>query len=128
MPGQHGVEMGGTMRLGLWPCQLKPGTRAAAAYGTDLVQERHRHRFEVNNAYRDQLEAVGLVVSGASPDNHLAEIMEFQGPPVLCWRAVPPGASKPARTDRTRSSSISSRHRWSLSLKEPNAHFPSKEK
>jgi CTP synthase len=81
MPGQHGVEMGGTMRLGLWPCRLKPGTRAAAAYGSDLVQERHRHRFEVNNAYRDQLEAVGFVVSGASPDNHLAEIMEFRDHP-----------------------------------------------
>ncbi|MDQ3444270.1 MAG: CTP synthase [Chloroflexota bacterium] len=81
MPGQHGVEMGGTMRLGLWPCQLKPGTQAGHAYSGDLVQERHRHRFEVNNAYRGQLEAAGLVVSGASPDNHLAEIMEFEGHP-----------------------------------------------
>ena len=81
MPGQHGVEMGGTMRLGLWPCELKPGTHAADAYGASLVQERHRHRFEVNNAYRDQLEAAGLIVSGASPDNHLAEIMEFEGHP-----------------------------------------------
>jgi CTP synthase len=81
MPGQHGVEMGGTMRLGLWPCQLKPGTAAAEAYGTDFVQERHRHRFEVNNDYRAQLEAVGMTVSGASPDNHLAEIMEFKGHP-----------------------------------------------
>jgi CTP synthase len=81
MPGQHGVEMGGTMRLGLWPCQLKPGTKAADAYGTGIVQERHRHRFEVNNAYRDQLESAGMIVSGASPDNHLAEIMEFRDHP-----------------------------------------------
>ncbi len=81
MPGQHGVEMGGTMRLGLWPCELKPGTHAAEAYAVDMVKERHRHRFEVNNEYRDQLEEAGLVVSGASPDNQLAEIMEFRNHP-----------------------------------------------
>jgi CTP synthase len=73
--------MGGTMRLGLWPCQLKPGTIAREAYATSLVNERHRHRFEVNNAYRDQLEAAGLIVSGASPDNNLAEIMEYRDHP-----------------------------------------------
>ncbi len=81
MPGQHGVEMGGTMRLGLWPCELRPGTHAADAYATDHVMERHRHRFEVNNEYRDELERVGLVVSGASPDKQLAEIMEFSDHP-----------------------------------------------
>jgi CTP synthase len=81
MPGQHGVDMGGTMRLGLWPCQLLPGSVAQEAYGASLVNERHRHRFEVNNDYRAQLEAAGLIVSGASPDNHLAEIMEFRGHP-----------------------------------------------
>jgi CTP synthase len=81
MPGQHGVEMGGTMRLGLWPCELRPGTHAAEAYATDLVKERHRHRFEVNNEYRDRLEEAGLIVSGASPDNQLAEIMEFTDHP-----------------------------------------------
>lgn len=81
MTGQHGVEMGGTMRLGLWPCQLKEDTIASGAYGVDQVQERHRHRWEVNNTYREQLEEVGLVVSGASPDNNLAEIMELKGHP-----------------------------------------------
>jgi CTP synthase len=81
MPGQHGVEMGGTMRLGLWPCNLRSGTKAADAYGVDHVQERHRHRFEVNNAYRELFEEVGLIVSGASPDNNLAEIMEFRDHP-----------------------------------------------
>jgi CTP synthase len=81
MPGQHGVDMGGTMRLGLWPCQLLPGSVAQEAYGAGLVNERHRHRFEVNNDYRAQLEVAGLIVSGASPDNHLAEIMEFRGHP-----------------------------------------------
>jgi CTP synthase len=81
MPDQKGVQMGGTMRLGLWPCQLGPGTRAAAAYGEPLVNERHRHRFELNNAYRQQLADAGLIVSGASPDGRLAEIMELKDHP-----------------------------------------------
>jgi len=77
MPDQKDVEMGGTMRLGTWPCKLIPGTRAAAAYGTELVNERHRHRYEINNAYRDALAEGGLIVSGESPDGRLAEIMEL---------------------------------------------------
>jgi len=77
MPDQKDVEMGGTMRLGTWPCKLVPGTRAAAAYGAELVNERHRHRYEINNAYRDALEEGGLIVSGESPDGRLAEIMEL---------------------------------------------------
>jgi CTP synthase len=81
MPGQHGVDMGGTMRRGLWPCTLRPGTMAALAYGTDDVSERHRHRFEVSNAYRAQMEGAGMVVSGASPDGQLAEIMEITDHP-----------------------------------------------
>ncbi len=81
MPDQKDVEMGGTMRLGLWECRLEPGTRAAEAYDEGTVFERHRHRFEVNNAYRDQLAEAGLVVSGASPDGKLAEIMEFKDHP-----------------------------------------------
>jgi CTP synthase len=81
MPGQHGVEMGGTMRLGLWPCRLEPGTRTADAYGEPTVFERHRHRFEVNNGYRSRLAEAGLVVSGASPDGNLAEIMELRDHP-----------------------------------------------
>ncbi len=81
MPGQHGVEMGGTMRLGLWPCRLEPGTRAAAAYGEATVFERHRHRFEVSNAHRAMLAEAGLIVSGSSPDGQLAEIMELRDHP-----------------------------------------------
>ena len=81
MPDQKGVEMGGTMRLGLWPCRLEPGTKAAMAYGEGFVSERHRHRFEVNNAYREALADAGLVVSGASPDGRLAEIMELRDHP-----------------------------------------------
>ena len=77
MPDQKDVEMGGTMRLGHYPCQLVRGTRAAAAYGTDLIEERHRHRFEVNNAYREAFDEAGLIVSGQSPDGRLPEIMEL---------------------------------------------------
>ena len=81
MPGQHGVEMGGTMRLGLWPCKLLPGSKAAQAYGADLVEERHRHRFEVNNDYLPVLAEQGLIASGVSPDGKLVEIMELDGHP-----------------------------------------------
>jgi CTP synthase len=81
MPDQKGVEMGGTMRLGLWPCQLQPGTKSAAAYAVPEVSERHRHRFEVNNSFRGRLAAAGFIVSGASPDGELAEIMELEGHP-----------------------------------------------
>jgi CTP synthase len=81
MPDQKDVEMGGTMRLGLWPCRLLEGTRTAAAYSTPEVDERHRHRFEVNNAFRPRLADAGLIVSGASPDGHLAEIMELRDHP-----------------------------------------------
>jgi CTP synthase len=81
MPGQKGVDMGGTMRLGLWECRLQPDTRAGKAYGEPTVFERHRHRFEVNNAFRDELADAGLIVSGASPDGQLAEIMELKDHP-----------------------------------------------
>jgi CTP synthase len=81
MPDQKGVELGGTMRLGLWPCRLEPGTKAAEAYAVPEVSERHRHRFEVNNSFRRRLAEVGLIASGASPDGQLAEIMELEGHP-----------------------------------------------
>jgi CTP synthase len=70
------VDMGGTMRLGHWPCHLVPGTRAAAAYDAEFVMERHRHRYEINNDYRPILADCGLIVSGTSPDERLVEIME----------------------------------------------------
>ncbi len=75
------ADLGGTMRLGLYPCNLVPGTKAAAAYGTDQVRERHRHRFEFNNAYRERLQAAGLVISGLSPDGRLVEIIELRDHP-----------------------------------------------
>jgi CTP synthase len=69
-------DKGGTMRLGAYPCRLKPDTLARRAYGVADIFERHRHRYEFNNAYRDQLEAAGLVISGAAPDESLVEIVE----------------------------------------------------
>lgn len=84
MPDQHNVtEKGGTMRLGLYPCHLMPGTKASDAYQTDLVEERHRHRFELNNDFRSDLEAAGLVCSGVSPDNRLVEITEVKDHPFM---------------------------------------------
>ena len=77
MPDQVGVDLGGTMRLGRWPCEIVPGTLAAELYETDFVHERHRHRYEVNNAYRDVLSEAGMVFSGTSPDGRLVEIAEL---------------------------------------------------
>ncbi|MBL8897868.1 MAG: CTP synthase [Planctomycetes bacterium] len=74
-------EMGGTMRLGAYPCSLVPGTRAAAAYRSELVHERHRHRYEFNNAYREQFRALGLVASGVNTDSDLVEIVEITDHP-----------------------------------------------
>ena len=82
MPDQHSVlDMGGTMRLGIYPCILQPGTKAQAAYQTDAVDERHRHRFEFNNKYREMLSEAGLVFSGLSPDGRLVEISELRDHP-----------------------------------------------
>src|ERR687895_79124 len=81
MPDQIGVDMGGTMRLGHWPCQIVPGTLAEEVYGSGLVHERHRHRYEVNNAYREALADAGMVFSGTSPDGRLVEIAELKGHP-----------------------------------------------
>jgi CTP synthase len=82
MPDQRELEeKGGTMRLGLYPARLAPGSKAAAAYGEEVIYERHRHRFEVNNQYRQQLEASGMLLSGQSPDGRLVEIVELRDHP-----------------------------------------------
>ena len=81
MPDQIGVEKGGTMRLGHYPCQIVPGTLASEVYGGELVYERHRHRYEVNNGYRDALSQSGMVFSGTSPDGRLVEIAELKDHP-----------------------------------------------
>jgi CTP synthase len=85
MPDQEGLvrqkKYGGTMRLGAYPCVLAPGTIARNAYGKKNISERHRHRYELNNAYRAQLAKAGLVISGTSPDNSLVEIIELKNHP-----------------------------------------------
>jgi CTP synthase len=75
--------MGGTLRLGQFKCRLKKGTKAYAAYGTDEIIERHRHRYEFNNAFRKRLEEKGLVFSGEWPASGLMEIVEIKGHPFM---------------------------------------------
>jgi CTP synthase len=84
MPEQTSItDKGGTMRLGLYPCDLKAGSLAKAAYGVDQIEERHRHRFEFNNDYREQLEEAGMRLSGLSPDGRLVEIVEIKDNPFM---------------------------------------------
>ena len=82
MPEQNGVEnIGGTLRLGAYPCRLKPGTRAYDIYKSEEISERHRHRYEVNNDYRELLEKNGMVLSGLSPDGRIVEMIELSNHP-----------------------------------------------
>ena len=74
-------EKGGTMRLGAYPCVIKPETLTSGIYGTSEISERHRHRFEVNNSYREILESNGMILSGLSPDENLVEVMELKDHP-----------------------------------------------
>ncbi|MFY9865997.1 MAG: CTP synthase, partial [Trebonia sp.] len=94
-------DMGGTMRLGLYPASLQPGTIVSELYGgAATVEERHRHRYEVNNAYRDELEAAGLVFSGLSPDGRLVEFIELPRethPFFVATQAHPEFLSRPTR-------------------------------
>ena len=76
MPDQYGVKMGGTMRLGAYPCKVL-GKMMKQAYGKDLIQERHRHRFEFNNEYRKEFEKNGMIIAGTSPDGSLCEAVEY---------------------------------------------------
>ncbi|HZQ11158.1 MAG TPA: CTP synthase [Anaerolineae bacterium] len=77
------ADLGGTMRLGAYPCELEAGTKAQAAYGANTISERHRHRFEFNNEYREMLSEAGLVYSGQSPDHNLVEIAEMRDHPFM---------------------------------------------
>ncbi len=99
LPGQKDVsDMGGTMRLGAYPCQLKEGTKVHTAYGKDRIQERHRHRYEVNNAYREEYEQRGMVFSGISPDGKLVEIIEMVDHPwFVAVQFHPEFKSRPTR-------------------------------
>jgi CTP synthase len=94
------VDMGGTMRLGTYPARLEPGSIVWAAYGEELVYERHRHRYEVNNRYRARLEEAGLVASGTSPDGRLVEFVELRRdlhPFYVATQAHPEFKSRPDR-------------------------------
>jgi CTP synthase len=93
-------DMGGTMRLGSYPAKLREGSLVAEIYGSTTITERHRHRYEVNNAYRDRLEAAGLRISGTSPDSHLVEFVELDRelhPFFVATQAHPEFKSRPTR-------------------------------
>jgi CTP synthase len=98
MPDQRGVvDKGATMRLGAYPCVLKAGTRAADAYSSTEISERHRHRWEINNNYRDALERHGMVLSGLSPDGRLVEMIELpQHPYFVACQFHPEFKSRPS--------------------------------
>ncbi|WP_053361089.1 CTP synthase [Bacillus sp. FJAT-27251] len=99
LPEQKDIEdLGGTLRLGLYPCKLAPETKSAAAYGDTVVYERHRHRYEFNNEYREQMEEAGFVFSGTSPNGRLVEIIEVKDHPwfVAC-QFHPEFISRPTR-------------------------------
>jgi CTP synthase len=84
MPDQQDLaDLGGTMRLGLYPCQIRPETKAAYAYKKEVIQERHRHRFEFVNAYREEMDKAGMCFSGVSPDGRLVEIAELDNHPFM---------------------------------------------
>jgi CTP synthase len=99
LPEQKDIEdLGGTMRLGLYPCKLAEGSLAASCYEDELVYERHRHRYEFNNEYREQIEAAGLRISGTSPDGRLVEIVELPDHPwFLAVQFHPEFTSRPNR-------------------------------
>ncbi|MCI2048512.1 MAG: CTP synthase [Lachnospiraceae bacterium] len=97
MPDQNGItDIGGTLRLGSYPCHLTAGSLARRLYGTDNINERHRHRYEVNNEFRDALTAGGLVLSGQSPDGHIVEMCELPSHPFfIATQAHPEFKSRP---------------------------------
>ena len=91
------TDLGGTMRLGAFTARLQPGSRAASFYGAQEISERHRHRYEVNNDYRDPLREEGMLVSGTSPDGNLVEMIELPDAPLVRRHAVPPRAEVAAQ-------------------------------
>ena len=92
------TDLGGTMRLGIYPCRLVPGSKAEAAYGEPFVYERHRHRWEVANKYRNRLADAGMIVSGMSPDQRLVEMVEISDHPwFVATQAHPEFKSRPNR-------------------------------
>jgi CTP synthase len=125
-------DMGGTMRLGLYPCKLAPGSVAAKAYGGQPeVEERHRHRFELNNTYRASLERGGLRFSGISPDGQLVEIAEVEGHPFMVGSQFHPEfLSRPNRPHPLFTAFVDAatvygrKHTAQASDAHPNGHSP----
>ena len=99
MPDQINIyDKGGTMRLGAYPCTITPDTKAAQAYGSLQISERHRHRYEVNNDYREALADAGLCISGTSPDGRLVEMIEIPDHPwFVASQAHPEFKSRPTK-------------------------------
>jgi len=99
LPGQRGLtDKGGTMRLGAYPCRIKKGTLLSVAYGTEMVNERHRHRYEFNNKYRDEIEKAGMLFSGIYPEADLVEVVELKDHPwFLATQFHPEFKSRPNR-------------------------------
>ncbi len=99
LPGQNEYSMlGGTLRLGKYPCKLKENSKAREAYQSDMIDERHRHRFEVNNEFRDQLEAIGLSICGTSPNGGIVEMVEIVNHPwYMACQFHPEFKSRPNR-------------------------------
>lgn len=96
MPDQKDIdEKGGTMRLGAYPCKLEKGTKAFDIYGEEVIYERHRHRYEVNNEYRGKLQEAGMVISGVSPDGRLTEMIELPNHPWFVASPGPPRIQEP---------------------------------
>ena len=97
MPEQKNVtDLGGTMRLGAYPCTLRPDSKAAALYGTDQISERHRHRYEFNNEFRGIFKKHGMVLSGLSPDGRIVEMIELPDHPYyIGTQAHPEFKSRP---------------------------------
>ncbi len=99
MPDQNGIEdIGGTLRLGSYPCALDKSSKAYEVYGEALIHERHRHRYEVNNEYREDLEKAGMKLSGISPDGRIVEMVEIPSHPwFIATQAHPEFKSRPNR-------------------------------
>lgn len=99
LPGQDDIEdLGGTLRLGSYPCKLNPASKAYKLYGSEEIHERHRHRYEVNNYYRDDLTKAGMLLSGLSPDGRIVEMIELTNHPwFIATQAHPEFKSRPNR-------------------------------
>ena len=97
MPDQHAVtDLGGTLRLGSYPCKLDPESKSYKLYGKELIHERHRHRYEVNNDYRSALTSNGMKLAGLSPDGHIVEMIEIPDHPwFIGTQAHPEFKSRP---------------------------------